>query len=176
MKKLSLFCIDLSLVDGCLLAKMATQVEELRLQGVISDEDQVKAIFQTIAAGPGKLKKIKLRWRSTLHRVDADIMASAVNNLECFDSDWPGFLTTSQMNKILTKALQTTSLKELSFWVRRNKSRLDPDLIREAEKVIPSIYIERSDSLPDSDSDLDSVLDSESDADDTDQDSDPGDV
>ena len=76
-------------------------------------------------------------------------------------------------------ALQTTCLKELCFWVRRNKSHLDPDLIREAEKVIPSIYIERSDSLPDSDSDLDSVSDSESDAgsvSDTDQDPDPGDV
>ena len=87
LKKLSLCGVDLSLVDSCLLAKMATQVEELRLQGVISEEDQVKAIFQSIATGPGKLKKIKLRWRSTQHRVDAEIMATAVNNLECFDSD-----------------------------------------------------------------------------------------
>ena len=65
LKKLSLHGIDLSLVDSSLLVKMATQVEDLRLNGVdILEEDQVKTIFQTIATGPGKLKRMSLRCRS----------------------------------------------------------------------------------------------------------------
>ena len=178
LKKLSLFAIDLSVVDSGLLAQMATQVEELRLGGGhILAEDQVKAIFQTIAAGPGKLKKISLRCRSTLHRVDAEILATAVNNLEYFLNDWPGKLTTSQTERILRVALQKTSLKKLIFWVRGDTSHLDPNLITEVKKVIPRVWIELSHSLdfPDSDSDpdLDSVSGSESDPD---QDSEPGDV
>ena len=146
LKKLSLFAIDLSVVDSGLLAQMATQVEELRLGGGhILAEDQVKAIFQTIAAGPGKLKKISLRCRSTLHRVDAEILASAVNNLECFLNDYPGSLTIHQMKRILSMALETTCLKNLEFWVRGDTSHLDASLITEVEKVIPNVYIETSD-------------------------------
>ena len=61
LKKLFLNYIDLSLVDRCILAKMATQVEDLRLGGGdILGEHQVKIIIQAIAAGPVKLKKISL--------------------------------------------------------------------------------------------------------------------
>ena len=136
---------DLSLVDRCLLAKMTTHVEDLRLQGGdILEEDQIKTIFQAIAAGPGKLKRISLRCSSTLHRVDADVMASAVNNLECFLNDYPCSLTIHQMKRILSMALETTCLKNLEFWVRGDTSHLDASLITEVEKVIPNVYIETS--------------------------------
>ena len=79
------------------MAKMATQVEDLLLEGnnlvKILEEDQFQAIFQTIFAGPGKLKKMILLCQPTLHTVNGYIMASAVNNHECFENHWPGLRT-----------------------------------------------------------------------------------
>ena len=156
LKTLSLHGIDLGLVEGCLLARMATQVEELKLYSNF-DQDQAKAIFEVIAAGPGRLKKLEITRR--LDDVDADILACAVNNLEVFyqNDSAEGSLPIGHMKKILSKALKETSLKTLIFQGERRhmKSRL----IKEAKKIIPYISI-RPASL--SDTETDSMVDSDS--------------
>lgn len=81
LKLLRLYRIDLGLVEDCLLARMATQVEDLELHSDF-DEDQANKIFEAIAAGPGRLKELEFERSSD--DVDADILACAANNLEFF--------------------------------------------------------------------------------------------
>ena len=152
MKKLTL-CLDLRSIESWLLVKIAARVEDLTLETVDRklEEEQVRAIFEAIAIGPGNLKTFGLRCRSTLHRLDADVLARAVNNLEGFHNVWPSVLTVHQAEMVLNRALHTTSLKELSFWVLDDADYLDP-LVTEAKKKIPELYIEKSYSDPDSDS------------------------
>ena len=68
-------------------------MEDLQLKGnnlvEIYEQDQFQAIFQTISAGPGKLKKMILLGQPTLHTVNADVMVSAVNNLEYLSATPP---------------------------------------------------------------------------------------
>lgn len=136
-------------VDSRLLAKMATNVHDLRLHFAV-DEGQVRAIFGTIATGPGwgKLRRMTLFGCSRLHRLDADILASAVNNLESFELNYQSFLTVHQTERILTVAKKTRTLKKLSTWVNYTivpgyTSFLDP-LVTEAEKIIPDLNIEKA--------------------------------
>ena len=103
----------------------------------------MRAIFEAIAFGPGKLKTLYLRCRSNLHRLDADLLATAVNNLEGFRNDWPSFLTLHQAEMVLNRALRTTSLKKLCFWVSEDAEYMDP-LVTEAEKRIPNLFIQKS--------------------------------
>ena len=124
------------------------------------EEEQVRAIFEAIAIGPGNLKTFGLRCRSTLHRLDADVLARAVNNLEGFHNVWPSVLTVPQAEMVLNRALQTTSLKELSIWVPDDADCLDT-LVTETKKKIPKLSIEKSlyydsdsDSDPESDQDF----------------------
>ena len=81
LKILRLTDIDLGLVEGSLLARMATQVEDLGLYSDV-DEDQANKIFEAIAAGPGRLKELEFPRR--LDDVNADILACAANKLESF--------------------------------------------------------------------------------------------
>ena len=83
-----------------------------------------------------------------------------MNNLEGFHNVWPSVLTVHQAEMVLNRALQTTSLKELSFWVLDYADYLDP-LVTEANKKIPELSIEKSlyfdsdsDSDPESDQDF----------------------
>ena len=143
MKKLTL-CLDLRSIESWLLVKIAARVEDLRLEtGDEIEEQQVRAIFEAIAIGPGNLKTFGLRCRPILHRLDADVLARAVNNLEGCHNEWPGFLTVHQAEMVLNRALHTTSLKELSFLVLDDEDYLDP-LVTEAKKKIPELYIEKS--------------------------------
>jgi len=119
--------------DVSVLAKMATQVEELDITNIHLNEDQKKAIFEAIVAGPGNLKKLSV---TSVGTIDVDLLASAVNNLECFESI---DLSVYQMEKILTKALEATSLKELDIC---GYGAPPATLIAEAEKVIPFISLD----------------------------------
>ena len=181
LKILRLHTIDLSLVEDSLLARMATQVEDLQLDSDV-DEDQAKAIFEAIHVGPGRLKELSIPTVSD--GVDANILASAVNNLEFFFQEDSGDLLSNRfLKKILSKALEGTSLKKLIFQGKRRhmKSRL----VKEAKKVIPYISIRseqictdfESESASDSDSghEIESESDFESNSDlnfDSDSDSD----
>ena len=129
LKILHLNGIDFSLVDGRVLARMTTRVEELEL-GSDLNEDQTKAISETIALGPGRLKQLAVS--TSLNTVDADVLARAVNNLECFESDSVVFFSIQQMQKILSRALESTSLKTLKF--SGDRGLLDPKLLSEAQK------------------------------------------
>ena len=62
---------------------------------------------------------------------------------------------------VLNRALQISSLRELSFWVLDDADYLDP-LVTEAKKKIPELSIEKSDFGP---SYSDSGSDPESDQD-----------
>ena len=155
MKKIFLY-IDLRSIDCSLLANMATKVEHLGLQCAM-EEEQLRAIFEAVAAWPGKLKWLAVSGRSSLHRLDADILASAVSNLECFDC-WEGFVTVNQAEKILRMALKSTTLRRLIFGVQDYTSNLDP-LVKEAEAKIPHTHVEGYVAYSDSDSDSDSESD-----------------
>ena len=144
LKNLVLYNIDFGLVDGCLLARMVTQVENLKLSSDnILDEDQAKAIFGAIAAAPGKLKKLSLSSKYPLASVDADVLASAANRLEFFEIDVVDF-SSHHVEMILTKASEKTSLQKLIFNMTRGPGRGEPTrgdskMIKEAEKVVPHI-------------------------------------
>ena len=165
LKKLSLDSIDLSLVDASVLGRMATQVEELDITNIHLNQDQRKAIFLAIVVRPGNLKKLSL---TSLGTIDANLLALAVNKLECFESI---DLSVHQMEKILTKALEATSLKKLNICGHYIISP-DLELIAEAKKVIPFISIDRKEES-ESESESDPISESDSDLwDDTDSDSD----
>ena len=144
LKKLTLHYIDLSLVDGHLLGRMATQVKELDVTSDDLDKYQLNAIFVAIAAGPGELKKLQIESCSKDFKdeVSDTVLAAAVNKLECFynagDSD---LFSIRSLKTILKKALKQTSLKTLVF--QGDKTLLDPKLIRAAEKIIPNLSIQK---------------------------------
>ena len=82
-----------------------------------------------------------------LHKLDADIAAIALNNLESFEFDYRSggsYFTVHQTEKILRQAKKKTTLKKLSIWVlgytRYSDHPLDP-LITEAKKMIPQLDI-----------------------------------
>ena len=144
LKKLTLHYINLSLVDGHLLGRMATQVKELNVTSDDLDKYQLNAIFVAIAAGPGKLKKLQLEscLQDFKDEVSDTVLAAAVNKLECFynagDSD---LFSIRSLKTILKKALKQTALKTLVF--QGDKTLLDPKLIRAAEKIIPNLSIQK---------------------------------
>ena len=148
LKKLNLRYIDVSLVDAQSLGRMATQVEELQLTADLSEE-QAKAIFGAVAYGPKNLRELAVRPMSVISsilvKVDADVLARAANSLECFETDDIA-ITFNQIHKILTKALEGTSLKSLSLVFSTGTDVTPSNLIREAieeaRNVIPAIYIE----------------------------------
>ena len=150
LKKLNLRYIDVSLVDAQSLGRMATQVEELQVTADLS-EDQAKAIFGAVANGPKNLRELTVRPTSVISsilvKVDADVLARAANSLECFETDDIS-ITFNQIHKILTKALEGTSLKSLSLVFSTGTdvttSNLIREVIEEASKIIPAINIEIS--------------------------------
>ena len=146
LKKLRV-CLDLSSIESWLLSKMATRLEDFSLvigMGKI-EEEKVRTIFEAIAIGPGNLKTLYLGCRSNLHRLDADVLATAVNNLEGFHNDLPSFLTLHQAEMALNRVLHTTSLKKHCIWVSEDADAeyMDP-LVREAEKRVPNLFIQKS--------------------------------
>ena len=162
LKTVGLHYIDFSLVDGHLLARMTTQVKDLQLYSNL-DQDQVKAILEAIALAPGKLKKLKT-WEA-LDTVDADVLACAANNLEYFGNNNNDQLSTHQMEKILSRALEATSLKTLIL--PGDRTLLESNLITEAQKIIPRLSIETDtfyyfSDLDESGSEFESGSDSES--------------
>ena len=155
--------VDFSLVDCGVLARMATQVGELQLDFYKNylDDNQVKAIFEAIAAGPGKLKELTIA--RGLDTVDADVLAIAVNKLKVFwhgmPWHWGIHLSSHHIEKILSRALERTSLQYLQ--IRGEKRKLDPNLISKAKEIIPSVYIHSDDCNCHSDSDWTDSSDSE---------------
>ena len=130
---------------------MATRVEDLTLLFQVGEglkKEQMRTIFEAIAAcRPGKLKRLFLGFGSNLHELDADVLAAAVNNLECFIFNWRSFLTVQQAERILSLLLRrgrTRTLKRLCIWVLgyRHASHLDR-LATEAKKFT-DISIEES--------------------------------
>ena len=160
LKKLGLNKIDFSLVDCGVLARMATQVGELDLDSRLLS-NQVKAIFEAIAAGPGKLKELTIA--RGLDTVDADVLAIAVNKLKVFwhgmPWHWGIHLSSHHIEKILSRALERTSLRDL--WIKGEKRKLDPNLISKAKEIIPSVSIHSDDCNCHSDSDWTDSSDSE---------------
>jgi len=146
---------------------MTTRVEDLRLYSDF-DQDQLKAILQAIAEGPGKLKKVTIS--TSLDKVGADLLACAVNNLEEFENncdygDSEKYLSIYQMEKILNRALEGTSLKRLMF--PGYERLLDPELLKDSKKAISDLYIFWADTPTnnsDEDSDSDSYSESDSDS------------
>ena len=134
---------DMRSVDKCLLAKMARKVEDLTLECAVQD---VIWVFEAMAKfGTRKLRRIRLiGWSTNLDELDPDILATVVNNLECFEFSSHSFLTVNQTENILSLALKTKShLRRLHICVRGSTSNLDP-LVREAEKIIPDLNVRYS--------------------------------
>ena len=143
---------DLRLVSSRLVAKMATQVEELEL-GSLKKEEQVKVLFGVIAdrwgdrwSGPGKLKRMTLRNCSHLGNIEVDTLASAVNNLESFELDCDSYLSVREIERIFQVTKKRTALKRLSIWVYGYVSYAYPSflpLVADAAKIIPELYIQK---------------------------------
>ena len=163
LKKLGLYHIDVKSTDGNLLARVATELDTFHIMCDV-DRDQVNAIIEAIAAGPGNLKDFMLHASSksssvpiSLSNVDADVLACAANSLEYFNLDTHAFsISIVQMHKTLTRALKATSLKGLTFFCRRPVvSKLLADAVTEARKIIPYIGTFCTEYESDSDSDSD---------------------
>ena len=105
LKKLTI-STSLRSVDSCLVAKMATQVENLTLLFQVGEglkKEQMRTIFEAIAAcGPIKLKRLFLGFDSNLHELDAEVLARAVNNLESLEFNFRSHLTIHQAERILS--------------------------------------------------------------------------
>ena len=83
LKILDLNCINFSLIESDLLAKMVKQVELVRFTSDL-DEDQMFAILKAIADEPGKLQKLFLTVSTELV-IDTDTLGAAANNLETLE-------------------------------------------------------------------------------------------
>ena len=147
LKKLKI-SIDMRSVDSQLVAQMATRVEDLELHFV--NEEQVRAIFGDIATRMGKLRRMTLEKNCLfLHKLDADIAAIALNNLESFEFDYRSghsYFTVHQTEKILHQAKKATTLQKLTIWVEGYTGYSDDPLnplITEAKEIIPHLYIWR---------------------------------
>ena len=105
LKKLTI-STSLRSVESCLVAKMATQVENLTLLFQVGEglkKEQMRTIFEAIAAcGPIKLKRLFLGFDSNLHELDAEVLARAVNNLESLEFNFRSHLTIHQAERILS--------------------------------------------------------------------------
>ena len=120
--------------------KVSTKVEELHLKGDKNTETmgkkQGQAIFDAIAVGPGKLKRLSISYAPWLDRVCSDKLACAANRLEGFGL-YDTYLSQRKIEKILTKALDGTRLKRLDLSGRMGG--LDPILVSQAREVIPAV-------------------------------------
>ena len=85
LKKLHLNDVNLNSVNSELLGRMVTQVEELHLSNELLGKKQGRAIFDAIAVGPGKLKRLSITGGYWFERVRSDKLACAVNRLEGFE-------------------------------------------------------------------------------------------
>ena len=105
LKKLTI-STSLRSVESRLVAKMATQVENLTLLFQVGEglkKEQMRTIFEAIAAcRPGKLKRLFLGFDSNLHELDAEVLARAVNNLESLEFNFRSHLTIHQAERILS--------------------------------------------------------------------------
>ena len=113
------------------------------------NEEQVRAIFGDIATRMGKLRRMTLDNCLFLHKLDADIAAIALNNLESFEFDYRSggsYFTVHQTEKILHQAKKATTLQKLTIWVDGytgySNDPLNP-LVTEAKEIIPHLYIWR---------------------------------
>ena len=146
LKKLHLDEVNLNSVNSELLGRMVTQVEELDIERELLGKKQGRAIFDAIAFGPGKLKRLSITGGYWLDRVRSDKLACAVNRLEGFEAFTN--LSRRKIEKILTKAFEGTRLNKLNL----SKLEEDSTLISQAREVIPSVNSESE-----SDDEFDSV-------------------
>ena len=155
VKRLSLGSFDLSQVDPELLGRMVAPLEELSLKSMTGELDywilvgtqMRKEQIETILRSARNMKKLEMNV-SFLAEVDPELLAVKVNLLEEFRTSK---LTRTQFEKILTRAVNGTSLKTLYLkWpfaennVFRNlcttpTEDINEDLISEARKVIPFV-------------------------------------
>jgi len=168
IRKLKANCMmDFSSVDRWVLARRTTQVEDLELDLSSSGAGQMKAIFDAIALGPGRLRDFKVI-SAKLSPADADVLARAVNNLEYFDNTQGDCLSIHQIEAVLRKALEATSLKKLIL--PGDELFVNSDLLEEAKKIIDididsgwcSDYSGNMDSESDSNSNYSGNMDSDS--------------
>ena len=85
LKKLHLDEVNLNSVNSELLSRTVTQVEELDIGRELLGKKQGRAIFDAIAFGPGKLKRLSITGGYWVDRVRSDKLACAVNRLEGFE-------------------------------------------------------------------------------------------
>ena len=155
VKRLSLGSFDLSQVDPELLGRMVAPLEELSLKSMTGELDYWiligtqlrKEQIETILRSARNMKKLEINV-SSLAEVDPELLAVKVNLLEEFRTSK---LTRNQVEKILTHAVNGTSLKSLFLkwpFAENNVFRklcvtpiedINEDLISEARKVIPFV-------------------------------------
>jgi len=128
---------DMSGIDPFLLSLAVSQLDEINLYESNLNECQVKAIVAALTSR-SKLRVliaggVSCGWSSL---APASI-ALATNTLQAADLS---FLLSLQVDAILSKSLEVTSLKVLL--VRWTKGKVKQDLLERAKKVIPRVFEE----------------------------------
>jgi len=127
---------EMPIVDANILAQAVSKLEEVGLQYTTMNLQQVEAIFAALNTS-SHLKVLDITGND-LSSVDPDVLARVVSKLETADIS-NTFLTEQQMDRILTKSILHTNLKELDM---RHNGIVDLELRSQAEQVIQNLRID----------------------------------
>ena len=127
--------VNMSSVNGGLLASLVYRLEELGMETAELTSQQVEEIMTAIGAGGClvKLKKLDIQFNN-MSTVDAGLLANAVNSLEevyMYETD----LKEEQMEAIMKQRLVKTSLRRLDMGIHRDLG-LDMDLLARARLAV----------------------------------------
>ena len=131
---LSILKADLSSVDPCLLAMAVAKLEivELPRDKTQLTDQQLEAVYTTVAGGETKVKELYVRMSS----IELELVAKAVNRLEY----WGATISSRQAEVILTQSLVKTSLNKMVLRIK-GPLKVDQDIVAESKKVIKGLVV-----------------------------------
>ena len=140
LKSLDLSMNNLSAVNPIILTSAVSRLEKVDLFETQLTVQQVEAIMTAIAGDECLLKTLKIL-RNKMHTVNPCVMALAVNSLESIEMS-TGHMSLHQVEAILTKSLEKTSLKSLYLVVDYPFLILDEYMLTMVNLAIGHVVIE----------------------------------